>query len=124
MEGRISDGYPIKVEPANDDERFIIEEAKLWLDNNIYKSSLDKDEHVNNVINLGKEKVFPFIFELLRENNHSEGMYLWFCSMIIDSLLKDEIKVGGYMPIMEWTKNILALYDNGFIKISDNNNDK
>lgn len=121
---RISDGYPINVKPTNWEEKYIIEEAKTWLDNNIFKSSLDRDEHVQNVINLGRDVALPFMMELLRENNHEEGMYMWFCGMVIDSLLKDEIKVEGYMPIMEWTKNILALYDNGFIKTSNSNNDK
>ena len=114
---RISDSYPINVKPVKWEEEYIIEKAKNWLDNNIIKSTMFRDENINDVINLGREAALPFMFELLRENNHDQGMYLWFCSMIIDEFLKDEIEVEGYMPITEWGKNVLALYDNGFIKI-------
>ena len=114
---RISDSYPINVKPITWREQYIIDEAKAWLDENIFKSSFGKDQHVMNVVDLGREDVLPFIMELLRENNHNEGMYIWFCSMVIDELLKDEISVEGYMPITEWSKNILALYDNGIIPV-------
>ena len=112
---RISDNYPIQLKPTNETEQYIIEEAKLWLDNNIFSSVINIDEHMQNVINLGREAALPFMFELLRENNHEEGMYMWFCSCIISEFLKDELHVEGYMPITEWTKGILKLYDEGFV---------
>jgi len=116
MEGRLSDNYPINVKPINWREQYIIDEAKAWLDENIFKSNLNpEDEHIQNVINLGRDVALPFLFELLRENNHEEGMYMWFCSMCISDMLKDEITIEGYMPIMEWTKNMLSLYDSGII---------
>jgi hypothetical protein len=30
-------------------------------------------------------------------------------------MLKDELTIEGYMPITEWTKNMLSLYDSGII---------
>ena len=55
---RASDDFPINIIPKNDEEKNIIEEAKLWLDENIFNSRLGFDEHINNVIKLGR-KIIP-----------------------------------------------------------------
>ena len=118
---RISDDYPINAKPINWREQYIIDEAKAWLDENAFKSSMNIDEHVNNVIDLGRDAVIPFMMELLRENIN-DGIYMHFCCMVINEFLKDEIKVEGYVPITEWAKTVLNIYDFCGFKYDSNNN--
>lgn len=109
---RFSDNYPISVIPKNEDEKYVIEEAKLWLDENCYKSSLGIDEHINNVVSLGK-KITPLIIDIMRENNTEKGMYTHFLLAVISKLYEDDLKFEGYCPALWCINKLIQLYDSG-----------
>lgn len=109
---RASNDFPIKVIPKNDEEKYVIEEAKLWLNDNMFKSNLGFDEHVNNVVALGR-KITPFIIEMMRENNTESGMYSHFLLAVMIKLYEGELKFEGYCPPSWCMKTLIELYDNG-----------
>lgn len=112
MSVNISECYPISAVPKTDEEKYILEEAYNWINDNAFKSSLGYDEHIENVVKLGRKNV-PFIIEIMRENNHKEGMYWHFLLGIMCKLYEDEIKFEGYCP-PEWCMNMfIQLYDIG-----------
>ena len=116
---RMSDDFPINVIPKNDDEKYIIEEAKLWLDENCFKSSLNPyEQHINNVVNLGR-KITPFIIDIMRENNNEEGMYTHFLLEVICRLYEGEIEFKGYCPPSWCINTFIQLYDNGGFSLID-----
>lgn len=126
METRLSDNFPINVIPKNNEEKYIIEEAKLWLDENILKSCIGIDEHIQNVIKLGRN-ITPFIIEIMRENNTETGMYTHFLLAVITKLYEGKIKFKGYCPPSWCMNTLIQLYDNGGFdlidKVLDNKND-
>ena len=112
---RASDNYPIKVEAKTDEEKYIVEEAKLYLDSTILSSVWSPNEHVDNVVKLGKKNI-DFLIEIVRENNNPQGMYSHFLIDVIFGLYKDELKIEGFLGVSGCMKAILALYDNGVLK--------
>jgi len=118
METRLSDNWPINVIPKNDEEKYIIEEAKLWLDENCFKSCLGIDEHIDNVIQLGR-KITPFIIEMMRENNTETGMYTHFLLAVITKLYEGEIEFKGYCSPSWYMNTLIQLYDNGGFDLID-----
>lgn len=115
---RFSDGFPINVIPKSDDEKYIIEEAKLWLDKNCFSSCLGIDEHIDNVIKLGR-KITPFIIEIMRENKEEDGMYGHFLLAVITKLYEGEIRFEGYCPPSWCINTLIQLYDNGGFELID-----
>ena len=85
---RASDNFPIKAEPKNDEELYIVEEAKKYLDETILSSHWVLSDHVYNVVKLGKKNI-DFLMKMLRENNHPQGMYAHFLIDVIFELYKD-----------------------------------
>lgn len=118
MGTRISDSYPINVIPKNDEEKYVIKEAKLWLNDNMFKSNLGFDEHVNNVVALGR-KITPFIIEMMRENNTESGMYSHFLLAVITKLYEGEIRFEGYCPPSWCMKTLIELYNTGGFELID-----
>lgn len=113
---KASDLYEIKIQPTNDEERYILEEARQHLDETIFSSKWDPDNvHVKNVIALGKKNV-PFLIEFLRENNHPQGMYSHFLIDVLFELYRDDLKIEGYLGIDGCIKTLLALYDNSMLE--------
>lgn len=111
---RISDGYPIGVEAKTDEERYIVEEAKKYLDETMFSSVWSPNEHVDNVVELGKGNL-EFLMEMMRENNHPQGMYSHFLIDVILGLYKDDLKIDGYLGVDGCMKALLKLYDDGVL---------
>lgn len=106
---------PIKIQPTNDEEKYILEEATAWLNGNAFSSIMNpNDPHITNVVNLGRKNTH-FLMEFLRENDHPQGMYTQFLLDVIFRLYKDEIKVEGYLGVDGCTKLLLKIYDSGLI---------
>ena len=115
---RISDSYPILVEAKTDEERYIIEEAKSYLDETIFSSYWGANKHVDNVVKLGRGNI-GFIMEIMRENNNPQGMYAHFLLDVVFGLYKDDLKVEGFLGVTECVKMLLKLYDSGAFKLMD-----
>ena len=111
---RISDIYPIKTKPSNDEEKYIIEEAKAWLDENAFSSCLGSSPHIDNVVALGKKNT-DFLMKLIKENNHKEGMYSHFLLAIMFTLYKEEIQVEGYLGVDGCMSCLIQIYDDGLM---------
>lgn len=109
---RISDSFPILVKARTDEERYIIEEMKSYLDETIFLSNLAPNEHIDNVVALGKKNI-DFLMELVKENNHPQGMYSHFLIDVIFTLYKDDIEIEGYLGVDGCMKLLLDLYDRG-----------
>lgn len=117
---RASDSFPITVTPLKWSHKYIIEEAKAYLDETILSSHWGPNEHVDNVVNLGKHNS-SFIMEFMRSDyKEHDNMYSHFLLDVIAGLYP-EIKFEGYVGIDGAIKTYLALYDNGFI---NDNSDK
>lgn len=111
---RISDNYPIGVEVKTDEERYIVEEAKKYLDETMFSSVWGPNDHVTNVVTLGKGNL-EFLMEMIRENNHPQGMYSHFLIDVILKLYKDDLKIDGYLGVDGCMKALLKLYDDGVL---------
>ena len=109
---RISDSYPIKVQPTNDEEWYIVEEATLYLDETIFSSHWGHNQHVDNVIALGKKNT-DFLMKIVKENNHPQGMYAHFLIDVLFGLYKDDLKVEGYLGVDGCMKFLISAYDAG-----------
>ena len=116
---RVSDNFPINIIPETDEEKYIIEEAKLYLDETIFSSIWGPNEHVDNVISLGRKNV-DFLIKFLKENtNHKEGMYSHFLIDVLFGLYKDDLKIEGYLGVDGCIKALIHLYDTGILKLID-----
>lgn len=111
---RVSDNYPIDVEAKTDEERYIVEEAKKYLDETMFSSVWGPNDHVTNVVKLGKGNL-EFLMEMMRENNHPQGMYSHFLIDVILGLYKDDLKIDGYLGVDGCMKALLKLYDDGVL---------
>lgn len=111
---RISDSYQIGIEAKTDDERYIVEEAKKYLDETAISSIWGPNEHVDNVVKLGKGNL-EFLMEMMRENNHPQGMYSHFLIDVILGLYRDDLKIDGYLGVDGCMKALLGLYDDGVL---------
>lgn len=111
---RISDSYPIGVKAKTDEERYIVEEAKKYLDETALSSLWGPNEHVDNVVELGKGNL-EFLMEMMRENNHPQGMYSHFLIDVILGLYKDDLKIKGYIGVDGLKEGLLKLYDGGVL---------
>lgn len=120
---RVSDGFPIKAEPRNDEERYIVEEAKKHLDETILSSHWVMSEHVENVVRLGKKNI-DFLMKMMRENNHPQGMYSHFLIDVVMELYKDDLRIEGFLGVDGCVKALLSLYDQGVLKVLDENPQK
>lgn len=120
---RVSGGYPIGVEAKTDEERYIVEEAKKYLDETMFSSVWGPNEHVDNVVELGKGNL-EFLMEMMRENNHPQGMYSHFLIDVILGLYKDDLKIEGYLGVDGCMKALLGLYDQGVLTYLDTNPQK
>lgn len=108
------DLYPIKTEPTNDEERYIIEEAKAYVDETAISSIWAPNQHVDNVIALGKKNT-DFLMKLVKENNHPQGMYSHFLIDVMFGLYKDDFQVEGYLGVDGCMKALIYMYDNGIM---------
>lgn len=115
---RASDLYPVGVKAGNDEERYIVEEAKKYLDETILSSVWGENEHVDNVVKLGRKNI-DFLMKMMRENNHPQGMYTHFLIDVVFGLYKDDLKIEGYLGVDGCTVMLLKLYDEGVLKILD-----
>jgi hypothetical protein len=120
--------HPIKIKATNEEEEYILEEARIWLQENMFSSIMNPNNpHISNVVALGKKHT-PFLMEFLRENDHPQGMYTHFLLDVIFRLYKDEIKVNGYLGVDGCTKLLLKVYDSGmmadFISMDDEDETK
>ena len=115
---RLSDGYPIKVIPTNDEERYIIEEAKSYLDETMFSSIWSPNKHVDNVIALGKKNT-DFLMKMVKENNHKQGMYSHFLIDVMFGLYKDDFTVEGYLGVDGCMKFLIQMYDGGLLNNSE-----
>lgn len=115
---RVSDNYPIGVEAKTDEERYIIEEAKKYLDETAVSSVWRENDHVDNVVKLGRKNI-DFLMKMMRENNHPQGMYSHFLIDVVFGLYKDDLKIEGYLGVDGCMKALLKLYDEGVLKILD-----
>lgn len=111
---RMSDNYPIGVEAKTNEERYIVEEAKKYLDETALSSLWGPNDHVSNVVKLGKGNL-EFLMEMMRENNHPQGMYSHFLIDVILGLYKDDLKIEGYLGVDGCMKALLKLYDDGVL---------
>lgn len=105
---------PIKTEPTNDEERYIIEEAKAYLNETALSSIWVPNQHVDNVIALGKKNT-DFLMKLVKENNHPQGMYSHFLIDVMFGLYKDDLTIEGYLGVSGCMKCLIQLYDSGFM---------
>ena len=112
---RISDSHPILTVPETDEERYIIEEMKSYLDETALYSSWAPNTHVDNVIALGKKNI-DFLMKLVKENLGPEGMYSHFLLDVIFTLYKDDIKVEGHLGVSGCMKFLVELYNKGLLK--------
>lgn len=112
---RISDSYPILTVPETDEEKYIIEEMKSYLDETVFSSNWAPNKHVDNVIALGKKNI-DFLMKLVNENLGPEGMYSHFLLDVIFTLYKDDIKVKGYLGVSGCMKFLVELYNKGLLK--------
>lgn len=97
----IADNCPIKVVAKNDEERYIIEEAKKFLNETAFLSNYwSNDKHIKNVIDLGRKNI-DFLMEMMKENDKSDGMYAHFLLYVVFGLYGEElnrdVKVEGYI---------------------------
>ena len=113
---RISDNYPIKTQPTTDEERYIIEEAKLYLDETAFSSIWAPNKHVDNVISLGKKNT-DFLMSIVKENNHPQGMYAHFLIDVMLGLYKDKIQVEGYLGVSGCINCLIQIYDSGLMNL-------
>ena len=120
---------PIKTEPTNDEERYIISEAIEYLNETAVSSIWGPNKHVDNVIALGKKNT-DFLMKLVKENDHPQGMYSHFLIDVMFGLYKDALKIEGYLGVDGCMKALICLYDNGILQIEPGttlklaNNDK
>lgn len=110
------DLYPIKTEPTNDEERYIIEEAKAYVEETAISSIWAPNQHVDNVIALGKKNT-DFLMKLVKENNHPQGMFSHFLIDVMFGLYKDDIKVEGYLGVRGCMECLIKLYDHGLLQM-------
>lgn len=120
---RVSDNYPIGVEAKTDEERYIVEEAKKYLDETILSSVWGENEHVDNVVKLGRKNI-DFLMEMMRENNHPQGMYSHFLIDVVFKLYEDDLKIEGYLGVDGCMQSLLKLYDEGVLRFLDENPQK
>lgn len=120
---RVSDNYPIGVEVKTDEERYIVEEAKKYLDETALSSVWSENEHMDNVVKLGRKNI-DFLMEMMRENNHPQGMYSHFLIDVVFKLYEDDLKIEGYLGVDGCMKALLGLYDQGVLKFLDENPQK
>ena len=118
MMERFSDLDPIKTQPTNGEESYIIEEAKLYLDETALSSIWGPNKHVDNVVALGRKNT-PFLMELVKENDHPQGMYAHFLIDVMFALYKDEIDnlgIKGHLGVDGCMKLLIKMYNKGLIK--------
>jgi len=120
---RVSDSYPISVEVKTDEERYIVEEAKKYLDETAFSSVWRENEHVDNVVKLRRKNI-NFLMEMMRENNHPQGMYSHFLIDVVFKLYEDDLKIEGYLGVDGCMQSLLELYDQGVLKFLDENPQK
>lgn len=120
---RASDSYPIGVEVKTDEERYIVEEAKKYLDETAMSSVWSENEHVDNVVKLGRKNI-DFLMEMMRENNHPQGMYSHFLIDVVFKLYENDLKIEGYLGVDGCMQALLKLYDEGVLKLLDENPQK
>ena len=111
---RLSDYNPIKLQPTNKEEEYILEEARVYLDETGLSSHWAPSPHVDNVIALGKKNT-PFLIEFLRENDNPQGLYSHFLIDVLFGLYKDDIKVEGYLGVTGCVKLLIKMYDSGVL---------
>lgn len=108
--------HPVQVVPETDEEKYIIEEMKSYLDETAFSSVWNPDnKHVDNVVALGKKNL-DFLMKLVRENLGPEGMYSHFLLDVLFKLYSDNLKVEGYLGVSECMNMLIQLYDSGILK--------
>ena len=112
---RISDSHPILTVPETDEERYIIEEMKSYLDETALYSSWAPNKHVDNVIALGKKNI-DFLMKLVKESIDTNYKYSHFLLDVIFTLYKDDIKVEGHLGVSGCMKFLVELYNKGLLK--------
>lgn len=120
---RLSDSCPIKIKPTNAEEEYILEEAKLYLDETAFSSIWAPNKHVDNVIALGKKNT-NFLMEFIKENNHPQGMYSHFLLDVMFGLYKDDLKVEGYLGVDGCMSCLIQIYEAGLFNAMNNSESK
>ena len=96
---RMSDYAPIEItDDMSETEKYVYEEAKLYLDETCFSSIIGYNVHVENVVKLGKQ-VKPFIIKLISQclSSSPMGQYTHFCLLVMQELYGNPFK--GYVPI-------------------------
>ena len=114
----MSDNYPISVEAKTDEEKYIVEEAKKYLDETCFSSHWGPNKHVDNVVKLGRGNI-DFLMEMMRENNNPQGMYAHFLLDVVFGLYKDELRIEGYLGVSQCMELLLEFYDSGAFKMME-----
>lgn len=107
--------WPIKIKPTNEEEEYILNEARAYLKETVFLSTWGPNEHVDNVVKLGRKNT-KFLMEFLRENDHPQGMYSHFLLDVLFELYRDEIRVDGYLGVDGCIKLLLKIYDSGLME--------
>lgn len=103
--------YLFTLKPKNDTEQYILDEAQKWLEENMFMSSFNpEDEHVKNVVNLGRE-IMPFLVEMAKESKKKDYIYCHFLLMVMFDLYRDEIEVHGYIPPTSCLDMFVSMYE-------------
>jgi len=105
----------IKIKPSNKEEQYILDEARKYLNETRFSSVWHPNNHVDNVVNLGRKNT-KFLIEFLRENDNPQGMYSHFLIDVLYKLYEDDIKVEGFLGVSGCVKLLLKLYDKGLLK--------
>lgn len=107
--------WPIKLQPKNKEEEYILDEARAFLKETMFLSYWVPNSHVDNVVKLGKKNT-KFLIEFAKENNHKQGMYSHFILDVLYTLYKDDIKVEGYLGVSGCMNLIIKMYEKELLK--------